>query len=64
MATYVISDIHVQYDMFMELLEKIPLKDSDTLYIFGYLVDRGQHPIKSLQKLKEMPNVICMLGNN
>lgn len=31
MATYVISDIHGQYDMFMELLEKIPLKDSDTL---------------------------------
>ena len=28
MATYVISDIHGQYDMFMELLEKIPLKDS------------------------------------
>ena len=64
MATYVISDIHGQYDMFMELLEKIPLKDSDTLYILGDVVDRGPHPIKTLQKLKEMPNVICMVGNH
>mgnify|MGYP002770559231 FL=1 len=64
MTTYVISDIHGQYDMFMELLEKIPLKDSDTLYILGDVVDRGPHPIKTLQKLKEMPNVICMVGNH
>ena len=27
MATYVISDIHGQYDMFVDLLEKIKLKD-------------------------------------
>ena len=60
MATYVISDIHGQYDMFMELLGKIPLKDSDTLYILGDVVDRGPHPIKTLQKLKEMSNVICL----
>ena len=50
--------------MFMELLEKIPLKDSDTLYILGDVVDRGPHPIKTLQKLKKMPNVICMVGNH
>ena len=27
MAAYVISDIHGQYDMFMELLDKIKLKE-------------------------------------
>ena len=35
MATYVISDIHGQYNMFIELLDKIDLKDTDTLYISG-----------------------------
>lgn len=35
MATYVISDIHGQYNMFIELLDKIDLKDTDTLYILG-----------------------------
>ena len=63
-ATYVISDIHGQYDMFMELLDKIKLKDSDTLYILGDVLDRGPHPIKTLKKLMKMPNVICLVGNH
>ena len=33
MATYVISDIHGEYEKFMELLEEIELKDTDTLYV-------------------------------
>lgn len=55
MATYVISDIHGQYDMFMELVDKIKLKETDTLYILGDILDRGPHPIKTLRKLMEMP---------
>ncbi len=58
------SDIHGQYDMFMELIDKINLKDTDTLYILGDVLDRGPHPIKTLKKLMEMPNVICLVGNH
>lgn len=64
MATYVISDIHGEYDKFMELLEKIGLKETDTLYILGDVLDRGPHPIKVLLKLMEMPNVIPIVGNH
>ncbi|MBO4750910.1 MAG: serine/threonine protein phosphatase [Lachnospiraceae bacterium] len=64
MATYVISDIHGEYDMFMELLEKIALSDADTLYVLGDMLDRGPHPIKVLQKIMEMPNVVCLVGNH
>lgn len=64
MATYVISDIHGQYNMFIELLDKIDLKDTDTLYILGDVLDRGPHPIKTLRKLMEMPNAICLVGNH
>lgn len=63
-ATYVISDIHGQYDMFMELLDKIKLKETDTLYILGDICDRGPHPIKTLRKIMEMPNAICLVGNH
>lgn len=49
-ATYVISDIHGQYDMFMELIDKIDLKQTDTLYVLGDILDRGPHPIKVLKK--------------
>ena len=45
MATYVISDIHGEYERFMELLEEIELKDTDTLYVLGDVLDRGEHPI-------------------
>lgn len=51
MSTYVISDIHGQYNMFIELLDKIDLKDTDTLYILGDVLDRGPHPIKTIRKL-------------
>lgn len=64
MATYVISDIHGAYDRFMELLHIIGLKESDTLYILGDILDRGPHPIKIMQKLMEMPNAYCIVGNH
>ena len=64
MATYVISDIHGQYDLFIKMLEKIGLKDEDTLYVLGDVLDRGPHPIRTLKKLMEMPNAICIVGNH
>ena len=64
MATYVISDIHGMYNKLIELLNKIKLKDTDTLYILGDVLDRGPDPIKTLLKIMSMPNVICVLGNH
>lgn len=64
MATYVISDIHGEYDKFIELLNIIKLKETDTLYVLGDVLDRGPNPIKVLKKLMEMPNVICIVGNH
>ena len=45
---YVMSDVHGCYDMYMQMLEKIAFKDSDTLYLLGDVVDRGDDPIKVL----------------
>lgn len=64
MATYVIADIHGEYDMFVKMLDKIALKDEDELYILGDIIDRGPHSIKIMKKLMEMPNVICCVGNH
>jgi serine/threonine protein phosphatase 1 len=60
----VISDIHGYYDQFIELLELIQLNDDDTLYVLGDVVDRGPNPIKTLLKLMEMPNAVCIVGNH
>lgn len=64
MATYVISDIHGQYDLFIDILNKINLQDDDILYVLGDILDRGPHPIKIILKLMEMPNVVCIVGNH
>ena len=48
----------------MELIDKIDLKQTDTLYVLGDILDRGPHPIKVLKKLMEMPNAICIVGNH
>lgn len=64
MATYVISDIHGEFDRLMELIDKIGLRETDMLYILGDVLDRGPHPVKTLLKLMEMPNVICIAGNH
>ncbi|MCR5477879.1 MAG: fructose-bisphosphatase class III [Lachnospiraceae bacterium] len=64
MASYVIADIHGEYDLFLRMLERIRLQEEDTLYILGDVVDRGPHPVKVLCKLMEMPNVIPIVGNH
>ncbi|RKJ46357.1 serine/threonine protein phosphatase [bacterium 1XD8-76] len=64
MAVYVISDIHGEYDKFMELLDRIGLKETDMLYILGDVLDRGPDPIRVICKLMEMPNVIPIVGNH
>lgn len=64
MATYVISDIHGEYEKFMELLDRIGLRETDTLYILGDVLDRGPRPISVIRKLMEMPNVVPIVGNH
>ncbi len=64
MSTYVMGDVHGEYGRFTELLDRIGLQDSDTLYLMGDVLDRGPHPIKVLLKLMEMQNAFCLLGNH
>ena len=40
MPTYVMSDIHGEYEKYCRMLEKIALSEEDTLYILGDVVDR------------------------
>ena len=34
------------------------------MYVLGDVVDRGPNPVKTLLKLMEMPNAICIVGNH
>lgn len=61
---YVMSDIHGNMERFNSVMKQIKLKDKDTLYILGDVVDRFPAGIKLLNKIMKMPNVKMLLGNH
>ncbi len=61
---YVMSDIHGCKDEYLEALKQIDLKDEDTLYVLGDVVDRGPDGIDILKDMMMRPNVIPLIGNH
>ena len=49
MATYAVSYLHGQYELFKKLLEVIHFSDDDFMYVLGDAIDRGPDGIKILQ---------------
>lgn len=61
---YVMSDIHGEYDMFIEMLEKINFSKDDTLYILGDIIDRGKQNVDIIDYIVTNPNIHLLLGNH
>lgn len=61
---YVMSDIHGMYDKYIEMMKLIDLKESDSLYVLGDIVDRGNGSIKILKDMMKRPNVFGIFGNH
>lgn len=61
---YVMSDIHGEYEKYLKMLDLIPFKDEDLMFVLGDLVDRGPEPMKLLLDLSMRSNIICLLGNH
>ena len=70
MATYVMSDIHGNLDVFKRMLVEINFKydGSDTLYLLGDYVDWGPKSLETLLFVKELSEkydfVIPLIGNH
>ena len=64
MATYVISDLHGQYRLFLKLLEKVKFSGADKLYMLGDAIDRGPDGIKILRHVMNAHNMHFLLGNH
>ena len=62
--TYVMSDLHGQYQKYLKMLDTIHFSDDDDLYILGDVVDRGPQPAELLQDMSMRPNVFPILGNH
>ena len=64
MMTYVMSDLHGEYDKYLSMLDKIKFSDDDDLYILGDVVDRGQEPVEILRDMSMRHNVLPIMGNH
>ena len=64
MATYVMSDLHGNYEFFIKMLETIGFCDDDTLYVNGDVIDRGPNGIKILMHMMMYPNIFPICGNH
>lgn len=64
MATYFISDIHGEYDLFLKLLKEINFNESDKMYILGDIIDKGNGSIKLLKMISRQFNMFAIKGNH
>ena len=62
--TYVMSDIHGNYEKFKEMIEQIRLRDDDILYILGDSVDVGDEPMELIADLSVRLNVYAIAGEH
>ncbi len=62
--TYVMSDLHGQYDKYQKMLQTISFKDSDTLFIVGDICDYGPAPMKIFLDAMSRPNVFGIMGDH
>ncbi len=64
MRTFVIGDIHGQYDKLKTILELAQVNDDDRIIQLGDIVDRGPHPFECIDLLLKWKNVIFIRGNH
>ena len=62
--TYVMSDIHGQFDALKEMLGLIEFSEDDELYIIGDVIDRGPKSVECIRWILQQDNVLTLLGNH
>lgn len=62
--TYVISDIHGQFDALMQMMSLINFGKEDELYILGDVIDRGSKSVECIQWIMNQGNILTLLGNH
>ncbi len=62
--TYVISDIHGNYEKFKEILSQIQLKDSDVMYVLGDILDYGEGSMELIADLSVRVNIYPIAGEH
>ena len=65
MKTYVLGDIHANYNALIEVLTKANFDyENDQLISLGDIVDRGTEPYLCIFELQKIKNLIAIRGNH
>lgn len=62
--TYVLSDLHGNYQKFLSILRQISFCDDDVMYLLGDLVDYGDEPVELIEDLSLRLNVYPIAGEH
>ncbi len=62
--TYVLSDIHGNYEKFQSILSQISFRDSDVMYILGDILDYGDASMELIDDLSVRTNVYPIAGEH
>ena len=62
MATWAVSDLHGNYELFLAILDKI--NPEDTVYFLGDACDRGHDGYDLMKSIWEQPNWVYLAGNH
>ena len=62
--TFVISDIHGDWNAYQSILSQINLRDEDQLYVLGDVIDRGSDGLRILRDIMKKPNMTMLSGNH
>lgn len=61
---YCISDIHGEYQRYLDMLKLIDFSDADTLYVLGDCIDRHPFGADILLDMMKRRNVVLIQGNH
>jgi len=64
MATYFLSDVHGEYELFCKLLDEIRFCNSDAMIVLGDFIDKGSNSIKLAKLIFDAPNIRAICGNH
>lgn len=64
MRTFVIGDVHGEYKALMQCLERSKFENQDLLISLGDICGRGVNTVDCIDKLINIPNKICIIGNH
>lgn len=62
--TYIMSDLHGEYELFVALMRKIGFTNKDELYVCGDVIEKGDMSVRLLRNLLDKPNVHLIRGNH